>query len=68
MGLKTQKNDDNIDKFLANIADEQKRTDCMSMLELMKELTGEPAVMWGKAIVGFGRILALPVLCSMTCH
>jgi len=54
MGLKTQKNDDSIDKFLANIADEQKRTDCLSVLGLMKELTGEPAVMWGKAIVGFG--------------
>ena len=24
------------------------------VLELMQELTGDPAVMWGKAIVGFG--------------
>ena len=54
MGLKTQKKDAGVDKFLAGIADEQKRTDCLSMLGLMKELTGEPAVMWGKAIVGFG--------------
>ena len=54
MGLKTQKNDAGVDKFLAGITDEQKRTDCLSVLELMKELTGEPAVMWGKAIVGFG--------------
>ena len=54
MGLKTQKNDAGVDKFLAGIADEQKRTDCLSVLGLMKELTGEPAVMWGKAIVGFG--------------
>ena len=54
MGLKTQKNDAGVDKFLAGIADEQKRTDCLSVLKLMKELTGEPAVMWGKAIVGFG--------------
>jgi len=54
MELKTQKNNAGIDKFLAGIADEQKHTDCLSVLKLMKELTGEPAVMWGKAIVGFG--------------
>ena len=54
MGLKKQKNGAGVDKFLASISDEQKRTDCLSVLELMKELTGEPAVMWGKAIVGFG--------------
>jgi len=54
MGLKTQKNDAGVDKFLAGVADEQKRTDCLSLLKLMKELAGEPAVMWGKAIVGFG--------------
>ena len=54
MALKTQKNDAGVDKFLAGITDEQKRTACLSVLELMKELTGEPAVMWGKAIVGFG--------------
>jgi len=54
MGLKTQKNDAGVEKFLAGIADEQRHPDCLSVLELMKELTGEPAVMWGKAIVGFG--------------
>ncbi len=54
MGLKTQKNDASVDKFLANIADEQKRTNCLDVLKLMKEITGEQAVMWGKAIVGFG--------------
>ena len=54
MRLKTQKNDANVYRFLATITDEQKRTDCLSVLKLMKELTGEPAVMWGKAIVGFG--------------
>ena len=53
-GPKTQKNGADVDKFLAGIADEQKHTDCLSVLELMKELTGEPAVMWGKAMVGFG--------------
>ncbi len=54
MELKTQKNAAGVDKFLAGITDEQRRTDCLSVLELMKELTGEQAVMWGKAIVGLG--------------
>ena len=53
MGIKTQKNAAGVDKFLAGITDEQRRTDCLSVLELMKELTGEQAVMWGKAIVAF---------------
>ena len=51
---KTQKNDASVDQFLAGIKDDQQRTDCLAVLELMKELTGEPAVMWGKAKVGFG--------------
>ena len=53
-GPKTQKNGADVDKFLDGIADEQKHADCLSVLELMKDITGEPAVMWGKAIVGFG--------------
>ena len=51
---KTQKNDGEVDKFLAGVADEQRRTDCLNVLELMRNVTGEPAAMWGKAIVGFG--------------
>ena len=51
---KTQENDASVDKFLAGIKDDQKRTDCLTVLELMKELTGEPAVIWGKVKVGFG--------------
>ena len=52
--LNTQENDPSVDAFLAGVKDDQKRTDCQNVLELMKELTGEAAVMWGKAMVGFG--------------
>ena len=52
---KTQKNDAGVDKFLSGIKDDQRRTDCQAVLELMKDLTGEPAVMWGKSMVGFGK-------------
>ena len=54
--LKTQKNDASVDKFIESVSDDQKRTDCIAVLELMKEVTGEPAAMWGTSIVGFGTI------------
>ena len=54
--LKTQKNDANVEKFLKTVTDDQKRADCLAILELMTKVTGEPAAMWGKAIVGFGTI------------
>ncbi len=52
---KKQQDDAGVDKLLADIKDEEKRTDCFTVLELMKELTGEPAIMWGSNKVGFGR-------------
>jgi hypothetical protein len=51
----TEVNDPGVDKFIAGVKDDQKRGDCLVVLELMKDLTGEPAVMWGKDKVGFGR-------------
>ncbi len=52
---KTSVNDASVDKYLASIKDEQRLADCQAVLELMKHLTGEPAVMWGKSMVGFGK-------------
>lgn len=51
---KTQKNSADVEEFLAGVKDEQRRIDCLAVLEIMKELTGEPAVMWGKSIIGLG--------------
>jgi hypothetical protein len=51
----TQNNDSAVDKFISGVRDDQKRADCIAVLELIKELTGESAVMWGKDKVGFGR-------------
>lgn len=47
-------NDPSVDKFLAGIKDDQQRIDCQAVLELMKDVTGEPAVLWGKTKVCFG--------------
>lgn len=52
--LKTKPNDADVERFLNSIADEARRRDSFEVLELMKEVTGEPPRMWGDAIVGFG--------------
>jgi hypothetical protein len=53
--LKTQKNDASVDEFLSKIEKDQRRQDCIEVLEIMKEITGEKPFMWGDSIVGFGQ-------------
>ena len=53
--LKTQKNDARVEAFLNTVADERKRHDCFTLLDLMREATGADPVMWGDSIVGFGE-------------
>ena len=43
-----------VDAFLAAIPDERRRHDARLLADLMAEVTGEPAVLWGTSIVGFG--------------
>lgn len=52
---KTRPTDTSVDAFLAAIPDEAKRDDAMRLRELMEDVSGEPATMWGPTIVGFGR-------------
>lgn len=52
--LKTQVNDASVMEFLNNVADEQKRNDCLEVLKMMKQVTKEEPKMWGSSIVGFG--------------
>lgn len=51
---KTTATDGDVGAFLDSVVDEQRRSDGRLLLGLMKETTGEPAVMWGPSIVGFG--------------
>ncbi|WBB70039.1 DUF1801 domain-containing protein [Micromonospora sp. WMMD812] len=46
--------DASVDDFLAAVPDERRRADAARLRAIMGELTGEPAVMWGPSIVGFG--------------
>ncbi|MFD2082987.1 protein of unknown function (DU1801) [Actinopolymorpha cephalotaxi] len=41
--------------YLAGIADDGRRRDAAALCDLMRSATGEPPVMWGPSIVGFGR-------------
>ncbi|MCY3843376.1 MAG: DUF1801 domain-containing protein [Acidobacteria bacterium] len=52
--LKTRKNDADVEAFLDGIEHEKRRKDCRAVVELMADVTGEPPVMWGDSIIGFG--------------
>ncbi len=52
--LKTTAGGGDVQAFLEAVADEQRRADAKVVCDLMSETTGEPPVMWGDSIVGFG--------------
>src|SRR5580765_8693118 len=43
-----------VDAFLEAVPDDVRRADAHTLLQLMRSVTGEPPVMWGPSIVGFG--------------
>ena len=53
--LKTQKNDGSVSDFLDSVDHERRREECRTIVDLMKEVTGEPPIMWGGSIIGFGQ-------------
>lgn len=52
---KAQPTDEPVADFLGRITDPQRRADCQTLVEMMQRASGAPPVMWGTAIVGFGR-------------
>ena len=52
--LKTKQTDESVTAFLNAVEDEQKRNDCLEIVEMIKAATGLPPKMWGTAIIGFG--------------
>ena len=52
--MKTRQNEGDVQAFLNKISPEDKRNDCLEILRIMEEKTGEPGKMWGTSIVGFG--------------
>ena len=51
---KTRPTKASVAEFLAAVADEQRRKDCLAVEKMMRKATGAKPVMWGASIVGFG--------------
>ncbi|MFB9713641.1 DUF1801 domain-containing protein [Arthrobacter methylotrophus] len=52
---KTMPTDRSVEDFLAAVEHPVRRADGFALLDLMRGITGQEAVMWGPSIVGFGR-------------
>ena len=52
--LKTKENDADVIAYLNAISDDQKKEDCLTLIDLMERVSGYKAKMWGKKIIGFG--------------
>jgi hypothetical protein len=53
--IKTKVNDGDVSAFINSVANEQRRKDGLTLLELFTKLTGEQPKMWGASIIGFGQ-------------
>ena len=53
--IKTKPTAANVEGFINQIPDEQKRKDCFVLLGMMKKATGEEPVLWSNSIIGFGN-------------
>ena len=52
--MATHQTDASAEMFLAQVPDDRRREDARRLCAMMREITGEPPVMWGSSIVGFG--------------
>ena len=52
---KTQSTGEDVLAFLERVPDPERRDDARRLCAMMEKATGEPPLMWGTSIVGFGR-------------
>jgi len=52
--VKTHPTDDDVTAFLDSVESPRRRAEGHALRALMEKVTGEPAVMWGPTMVGFG--------------
>lgn len=55
--LKTKATGADVEIFLRLIGDREMMEDSLRLLQLMQEISGSEAVMWGPSIIGFGKIV-----------
>jgi hypothetical protein len=53
--IKTKPTAASVDVFINSVGDEQKRNDCITLIEMMKKATGKEPVLWGSSLIGFGN-------------
>ncbi len=51
---KTQKTGASVEDFIESVENKRRREDGFTLLQVMKEITGEEPEMWGPSIIGFG--------------
>lgn len=54
-GNKTRPTDLSVETAIQAVEDEQKRRDCQTLQKMMRAAVGEPAVLWGDSLIGFGQ-------------
>ena len=52
---KTKPTDISVDQFLSTVTS-QRADEARTIIAIMARITGEPAVMWGPSIIGFGSV------------
>jgi hypothetical protein len=52
---KTLPSDESVEAFIAAVPSDVRREDAQKLCRLLAEWTGEPPVMWGTSVVGFGH-------------
>jgi hypothetical protein len=55
--IKTKETTASVNDFINNIADEQKRKDCFTIIKIMEKATKSKPKMWGGSIIGFGNLI-----------
>ena len=53
--VKTKPTKESVTKFLKSVQPKQKQLDSLALLKLFQKITGEKGMMWGTAMVGFGK-------------
>jgi hypothetical protein len=53
-GPATHRTDASVAEFLDRLPDARRREDARRLCAIMQDITGEPPVMWGASIIGFG--------------
>ena len=53
--VKTTENTSSVEEFVRKSPSSETREDCAKLIDMMHEITGCPAKMWGGSIVGFDK-------------